>query len=196
MAYDRYVAICNPLLYPVIMSNKACIYFIAFIFSLAVINSIIQTTFTFMLPFCRSNRISHFFCDVPALLKLSCSDTTLNELVLVLVAGGLILVSVVIVFVSYTYIVLTVVKISSSAEKWKAFSTCSAHFVCVAMLYGTLTFMYAKFSSNHSPTKDKVVSAFNAVAIPMLNPFIYSLRNQEVKKAFVKAIARVGRVRN
>ncbi|XP_078502910.1 olfactory receptor 5AP2-like [Lissotriton helveticus] len=190
MAYDRYTAICNPLLYPVIMSNRACISLIGFIFLLAIINSLIQTTFTFMLPFCRSNRISHFFCDVPALLKLSCSDTTLNEVVLVLVAGGLIAASVVIVIISYTYIVLTILKITSSADQWKAISTCSAHFVCVALLYGTLAFIYAKFPSSYSLTRDKVVSVFNAVAIPMLNPFIYSLRNQEVKQALRKAIGR------
>ncbi|XP_078502920.1 olfactory receptor 5AP2-like [Lissotriton helveticus] len=183
MAYDRYLAICNPLLYPVIMNNKVCVLFIVFIYSLAILNALIQTTFTFMQPFCNSNKISHFFCDIPPILKLSCSSTIINEMVLVLVAGVLIILAFVMVLISYLHIVLTVLKIRSSEGRWKAFSTCSSHSVCVTLLYVTLIFMYAKPASQTSTTKDRVASVFYAVMIPMLNPLIYSLRNQEVKRA-------------
>ncbi|XP_069083527.1 olfactory receptor 5I1-like [Pleurodeles waltl] len=187
MAYDRYVAICNPLLYRVIMNNRVCVHFIGFIYSVAILNALIQTTLTFMQPFCESNKISHFFCDIPPMLKLSCSDTTINEAVLILVAGVLIILSFVIVLISYLYIVLTILKIRSSVGRTKAFSTCSSHFICVTLLYFTLIFMYAKPVSRTSTIKDRVVSVFYTLIIPMLNPLIYSLRNQEVKQAFRRA---------
>ncbi|XP_069483822.1 olfactory receptor 5AP2-like [Ambystoma mexicanum] len=188
MAYDRYTAICNPLLYSVIMNNRTCIYLIVFIYSIASLNALTHAIFTFSLPFCGSNKITHFFCDVPPILKISCSDTTLNEVVLVTVAGGLILISLIIILISYSFIVSAILKIRSSEGRWKAFSTCSSHFICVTLFFGTLVFMYVKPTSSHSMAQDRVASVFYAVIIPMLNPLIYSLRNQEVKGAVEKAL--------
>ncbi|XP_069083524.1 olfactory receptor 5AP2-like [Pleurodeles waltl] len=186
MAYDRYIAICNPLLYSSIINNRTCIYFMIFIYTIAVMNAMTNALFTFTLPFCNSNKITHFYCDVPPVMKLSCSDTTLNEKVLMGTAGGLILISLIIILISYAFIVSAILKIKSSEGRWRAFSTCSSHFVCVTLFFGTLVFMYVQPTSNHSMAKDRVASVFYAVIIPMLNPLIYSLRNKEVKGALTK----------
>ncbi|XP_069086108.1 olfactory receptor 8U9-like [Pleurodeles waltl] len=186
MAYDRYIAVCNPLLYSAIMSNNACIYFMIFIYAIAVINAMTNAIFTFTLPFCKSNQVTHFHCDVPPLLKISCSDTTLNEKVLLGTAGGLILISLLIILISYAFIVSAILKIKSSDGRWKAFSTCVSHFVCVTLYFGTLVFMYAQPTSNHTMTKDRVATVFYAVIMPVLNPLIYSLRNKDVKEALTK----------
>ncbi|XP_069083522.1 olfactory receptor 5AP2-like, partial [Pleurodeles waltl] len=191
MAYDRYTAICNPLLYSVIMSSRACIYLLIFIYSLAVLNALTHAALTFTLPFCDSNEITHFFCDVPPILMISCADTAINEIVLISLAGGLILLCLIIILISYAYIVVAILMISSSEGRWRTFSTCSAHFVCVIIFFGTLVFMYVKPSSSHSMAQDRVASVFYTVVIPMLNPIIYSLRNQEVKEAFKKSIGTI-----
>ncbi|XP_078502938.1 olfactory receptor 5AP2-like [Lissotriton helveticus] len=190
MAYDRYTAICNPLLYPVIMNNRTCLYLLVSIAVIAIINSLTHAVFTFTLPFCKDNKISHFFCDVPALLKLACSDTTINEVVLISMAGGLIVISLIIVLISYVYIVSAILRISSSEGRKKTFSTCSSHFVCVTLFFGTLIFMYAKPSASHSMAKDNVASVFYMIIIPMLNPLIYSFRNQEIKQALRKGLGK------
>ncbi|XP_078502966.1 olfactory receptor 5AP2-like [Lissotriton helveticus] len=190
LAYDRYTAICNPLLYPVIMSNKTCIYLLVIICAIAVINSLTHAVFTFTLPFCKNNKISHFFCDVPALLKLACSDTTINEVVLVSVAGGLIVISLIIILVSYVYIISAILKISSSEGRKKTFSTCFSHFVCVTLFFGTLVFIYAKPSASHSMAMDNVASVFHMIIIPTLNPLIYSFRNHEIKQALRKCLGK------
>ncbi|XP_069083529.1 olfactory receptor 5G3-like [Pleurodeles waltl] len=188
MAYDRYTAICNPLLYTVIMSNHACICFLFKIFVIAILNGMTQALFTFSLPFCKSNMIAHFCCDIPPIVKLACCDTTLNEVVLSLVAGGLIVASLSFTLVSYICIISSILKITSSKGRWRAFSTCSSHFVCVTMFFGTLVFMYGMPSTNHLLAKDRVVSVLYMVIIPMLNPLIYSLRNKEMKEALTKGI--------
>ncbi|XP_069486123.1 olfactory receptor 5T17-like [Ambystoma mexicanum] len=191
MAYDRYVAICNPLLYSVIMNNRTCIYIYICVYSVGILNALIQAIFTFTLPFCGSNKITHFCCDVPPILKISCTDTTLNEVVLISVAGGLILLCLIIILVSYSFIVSAILTINSVDGRWKAFSTCSSHFICITLFFGTLVFMYVKPTSTHSMAKDRVASVFYAVIIPMLNPLIYSLRNQEVKGALGKVMKRI-----
>ncbi|XP_078502923.1 olfactory receptor 5G9-like [Lissotriton helveticus] len=188
MAYDRYTAICNPLLYPAIMSNQTCIYLLVRIFVIAILNAVTQTICTFTLPFCNSNMIAHFCCDILPILKLACADTTLNEVLLFLVAGGLILVSVIFILISYACIISAILKITSSAGRWRAFSTCSSHFVCVIVFFGTLVFMYGMPNTKHSMAKDRVVSLFYMVIIPMLNPLIYSLRNHEIKGALITGI--------
>ncbi|XP_078508888.1 olfactory receptor 5AP2-like [Lissotriton helveticus] len=186
MAYDRYIAICNPLLYSIIMSKRVCIFLVVFAFSISLLNALIHATLTFTLPFCHSNKITHFYCDVPPILKISCSDTTLNEAVLVAVAGGVIVLCLTIIITSYAFIVSAILKIKSSEGRWRTFSTCSSHFVCVTLFFGTLVFMYAKPTSDHSMEEDRVASVFYAVIIPMLNPLIYSLRNKEVKGALMR----------
>ncbi|XP_069083528.1 olfactory receptor 5G9-like [Pleurodeles waltl] len=185
MAYDRYTAICNPLLYPVIMSNQACIYLLVRICIIAVVNAVTQTVCTFTLRFCKSNIITHFCCEIHPILKLACSDTTWNEVVLSLVAGGLIMVSVSCILVSYASIISAILKIHSTEGRWRAFSTCSSHLVCVTIFFGTLVFMYGMPNTKHSMAKDRAVSVLYMVIIPMLNPLIYSLRNQEIKGALV-----------
>ncbi|XP_078508927.1 olfactory receptor 5J3-like [Lissotriton helveticus] len=188
MAYDRYTAICNPLLYPVIMSNRVCICLIATVVGINLANALTHAILTFSLPFCRSNIITHYACDVPPVLKIACIDTSLNELLLVLLSGGIILTSLLVIIISYGFIIVAIIRINSSEGRWRAFSTCSSHFVCVIIFYGTLIFMYATPSSGLSMTRDRVVSVFYMVIIPMLNPLIYSLRNQEIKQALRKGI--------
>ncbi|XP_078508757.1 olfactory receptor 5J3-like [Lissotriton helveticus] len=186
MAYDRYVAICNPLLYAAIMTKATCVYLVVGVYLVASINSLIHTLCAASLSFCGSNKVTHFFCDVPPLLKLSCSDTSLNVIMLVITAGSLIVGSLVFVIISYLCIAYAILKISSSKGRWRAFSTCSSHFISVTLFFGTLVFMYVRPSSKYSMEKDRVASVFYTIIIPMLNPLIYSLRNKEVKEALTK----------
>ncbi|XP_069486133.1 olfactory receptor 5J3-like [Ambystoma mexicanum] len=183
MAYDRYNAICNPLHYTVIMTKKMCVSLVAAACTFGTVNSLINTGFIFRLKFCSDNLISHFYCDIPPLLKIACSDTTLNEVVLFTVAGCVEVGSLLTILISYTYIILAIIKIQSSAGKQKAFSTCASHIVCVTMLYVPVLFMYLRPSSVYGRHQDKVASLFYTVITPMLNPIIYSLRNKDVKRA-------------
>ncbi|XP_066476961.1 olfactory receptor 5AR1-like [Tiliqua scincoides] len=183
MAYDRYVAICNPLLYVVTMSPKMCSWMVAGSYLLGFVNALTQTISTFSLPFCDSNVINHFFCDVPPLLALSCTDTALNEMVLFAFATVLSIFTSTEILVSYTFILSAVLRIHSTEGKLKAFSTCASHLMAVTIFYGTTVFMYLRPSSSYSMDQDKWASLFYTVVIPMLNPLIYSLRNKEVKAA-------------
>ncbi|NXA17836.1 O1020 protein, partial [Ibidorhyncha struthersii] len=183
MAYDRYVAICNPLRYPVIMSQKVCVSLLAGSYVVGFCNSLVFTGFALRLSFCGPNVIDHFFCDGPPLSKLACSDTHLNQM-LVLVFGGFNEITTVsVILISYGRILFIVLRMGSALGKRKAFGTCASHLVAVTIFYGTLLFMYLRPSSSYSLGRDKIVSVFYAVVTPMLNPFIYSLRNQEVKRA-------------
>nr|XP_005309812.1 olfactory receptor 1044-like [Chrysemys picta bellii] len=188
MAYDRYVAICNPLLYTVTMSRQFCKQLVAGVYAVGVVDSMIYACFTFRLSFCSSNIINHFFCDIPPLLALSCSDTRINEIVMFILACCIIVSSLVTVLLSYVYITSTILKIRSSEGRRKAFSTCSFHLTAVVLLFGTLLFMYLRPTSSYSMDTDKVASVFYTLVIPMLNPLIYSLRNTEVKDALRKAM--------
>ncbi|XP_069083536.1 olfactory receptor 5AR1-like [Pleurodeles waltl] len=188
MAYDRYIAICRPLVYKVIMNHHVCVYFVVGAYVLALFHAVLQTTCTFRLTFCGSNEILHFYCELPPLLKLSCTDTSLSEALLVFVAGGFMVFCLVIIFTSYIFIVAAILRIHSSDGRSRAFSTCSSHFVCVTLFFGTLLFVYGRPSSNHSIEQDRVAAAIYSMLIPMTNPFIYSLRNQQVKQAMRKAI--------
>ncbi|XP_069083539.1 olfactory receptor 5T17-like [Pleurodeles waltl] len=190
MSYDRYTAICKPLLYPVIMNSRVCLSLVGAVVGINLVNALFHAFLTFTLPFCGSNVITHYACDVPPVLKIACTDTRLNELLLVVVVGGMIVASVSIILVSYGFIIAAIIKINSSDGRRRAISTCSSHFVSVSMFYGTLIFMYATPSSGLSMTRDRVVSVFYMVIIPMLNPLIWSLRNQEIKQALRKSIRR------
>ncbi|XP_074985071.1 olfactory receptor 5W2-like [Caretta caretta] len=188
MAYDHYVAICNPLLYTVTMSRQLCKQLVAGVYSVGVVDSMIFTCFTFRLSFCSSNIINHFFCDTPPLLVLSCSDTRINEImmfVFTLCITGSIFVT---FLLSYVYITSTILQIRSAEGRRKAFSTCSFHLTSVVLFYGTQLFMYLRPSSSYSMDTDKIVSVFYSLVIPMLNPLIYSLRNTEVKDALRRAM--------
>ncbi|XP_075131947.1 olfactory receptor 5AR1-like [Leptodactylus fuscus] len=182
MAYDRYVAICNPLHYETIMTVQTCSILIAASYSAAVVQAAIQTGFTFSLSFCGANTINHFICDALPLLRLSCSTTFLNELLIsicaTVIGGG----SLVLILMSYIYIVATVVRIPTSQGKKRTFSTCASHLVCVTLFYGTVLFNYLHPASGHFIGQEIVSSVFFTIVIPMLNPIIYSLRNKEVRR--------------
>ncbi|XP_044872159.1 olfactory receptor-like protein OLF1 [Mauremys mutica] len=188
MAYDRYVAICNPLLYTVTMSRQLCKQLMALLYAVGLVDSMINTFFIFRLSFCSSNIINHFFCDIPPLLVLSCSDTRIKEIVMFVFSCCVIVSSLVTVLLSYVYIISTILQIRSAKGRRKTFSTCSFHLTAVALYFGTLLFMYLHPTSTYSMDTGKVASVFYTVVIPMLNPLIYSLRNTEVKDALRKAM--------
>ncbi|XP_063105547.1 olfactory receptor 5AP2-like [Cavia porcellus] len=189
MAYDRYVAICNPLLYTITMSRRVCSQLVSCVYIVGLVDSAIHTSCTFRLVFCTSNVINHFFCDIPPLLALSCSDTYINEVVMFTFIGCVVGSSVGAVLLSYSSIIITIFRMNSAEGRRKAFSTCVAHLSAVAMFHGTLLFMYFRPSSIYSMDTDKMASLFYTVVIPMLNPLIYSLRNKDVKGAVRKAIS-------
>ncbi|XP_061465565.1 olfactory receptor 5J3-like isoform X2 [Rhineura floridana] len=187
MAYDRYVAICNPLLYTSVVTKNLCAGLIAGSYLWGIVNSLIQTSGLLRLSFCGSNIINHFFCDLTPLLKLACNDIYINEM-LVFVFGSLFEMStLLIIIISYVFIIIAVLRIRSAEGRQKAFSTCASHLTAVAIYHGTILFMYFRPSSSYSLDTDKMASVFYTVIIPMLNPLIYSLRNKDVKCAFRKA---------
>uniref|UniRef100_A0A8D1DWN5 Olfactory receptor n=1 Tax=Sus scrofa TaxID=9823 RepID=A0A8D1DWN5_PIG len=186
MAYDRYVAICKPLLYTVTMSPYLNVLLVLATYLAGFINAAIHTGLTFQLSFCHSNVIHHFFCDTPPLLQLSCSDTRVNEVVIFAFASFNELSCLLTVLMSYLYILTAILKISSAEGRRKAFSTCASHLVGVTIFFGTILFMYLRPSSSYAMDQDKVVSVFYTAVIPMLNPLIYSLRNKEVKTSLGK----------
>ncbi|XP_025033954.1 olfactory receptor 8A1-like [Pelodiscus sinensis] len=188
MAYDRYVAICNPLLYTVTMSRQRCNQLMAGVYGVALADSTIIICFLLQLSFCSSNVIKHFFCESPALLALSCSDTRINEIMMFASVCYTTVISVLTILLSYVCIISTILQIHSAEGRSKAFSTCACHFMAVAMFYGTQLFMYLRPTSSYSMDTDKIASVFYTVVIPLLNPLIYSLRNREVKGALWKTI--------
>ncbi|XP_036115642.1 olfactory receptor 9I1-like [Molossus molossus] len=189
MAYDRYVAVSNPLLYTVVMNPRICWRLVVGAYACAILGAILRTTCTFTLSFCDSNQINFFFCDLPPLLKLACDDTTNTEIVIV-VFGNVLLANAVVILISYLLIIKAILKVKSSGGRAKSFSTCASHLTSVALFFGTLVFMYLRSGSNKSLEEDKVVSVFYTVVIPMLNPLIYSLRNKDVKEAFKRVTGR------
>ncbi|XP_075782193.1 olfactory receptor 5AR1-like [Pelodiscus sinensis] len=188
MAYDRYVAICNPLLYMVTMSRGLCNHLVAGAFVVGLVDATTNTYYTFRLSFCHSNILNHFYCDIPPLLALSCSDTSINETVIFAFSCIVLVSSVVTIILSYVCIIPTILRIRSAEGRLKAFSTCTCHLTAVAMFHGTLLFMYFRPTSSYSLGTDKITSVFYTVVIPMLNPLIYSLRNREVKDALRKVM--------
>ncbi|XP_068946986.1 putative olfactory receptor 5AK3 [Petaurus breviceps papuanus] len=183
MATDRYVAICNPLHYPVVMSQRACIRLVAGSYVIGSLNASIHKGFTFSLFVCNSNIINHFFCDVPPLLALSCSRININVMLLIVCVGFHLISTVMVVFFSFVYILAAILKMRCAAGRHKAFSTCSSHLTAVTIFYGTLSYMYLHPSSSESEENDKIAPVFYGIVVPMLNPLIYSLRNKEVKEA-------------
>nr|XP_004650528.2 olfactory receptor 12-like [Jaculus jaculus] len=183
MAFDRFSAICSPLLYPVHMSQKVCVRLVTGSYICGCINSIVQTGLTFSLRFCGENRLDHFFCDVPALIKISCVDTSVNEAVLFILSALIIICTTTAILVSYAYILSTVLKIPTTHGRSKTFSTCGSHIAVVSLFYRSVFFMYAQPGAIYTPEKSKIVAVFYTLIIPMLNPLIYSLRNKDVKDA-------------
>ncbi|XP_072826932.1 putative olfactory receptor 5AK3 [Vicugna pacos] len=183
MAVDRYVAIGNPLRYPTVMSRRVCIQLVAGSYVMGTINASVHTGFTFSVFFCKGNTINHFFCDVPPILALSCSNIDINIMLLLVFVGFNLMFTVSVVIWSYTYILAAILKMSSTAGRKKAFSTCASHMTAVTIFYGTLSYMYLQPRTKNSQANMKVASVFYSIVIPMLNPLIYSLRNKEVKEA-------------
>ncbi|XP_036115077.1 olfactory receptor 5P3-like [Molossus molossus] len=190
MAYDRYVAICFPLLYSTHMSPRICILLVGMSYLGGCVNAWTFTGCLLSLSFCGPNKVNHFFCDYSPLLKLSCSHDFASELIPAFSSGSIIVATVFIIVLSYVYILFSILKMSSAEGRHKAFSTCSSHLTAVTLFYGTITFIYVLPKSSYSTDQNKVVSVFYAVVIPMLNPLIYSLRNKEVKEAMIKLMAR------
>lgn len=192
MAYDRFTAVCNPLLYKIIMNKRLCVFMVVGSYLSGCINCTIQTGFTFSLSFCGSKEINHFFCDVPAVMYTSCSDTLVNEIVMLALCGSIIVGTALVVFISYGYIIITIVRMPSAESRLKAFSTCSSHMLSVCLFFGTVFFMYAQPGATSSPNKSKAISILYTIVIPMLNPFIYTLRNKEVKESLKKKFKKKG----
>ncbi|XP_049746362.1 olfactory receptor 8J3-like isoform X1 [Elephas maximus indicus] len=189
MAYDRYVAICNPLLYMVVVSRQVCLLLVSIAYSYGFSTAIVIASSVFSMSYCSSNIINHFYCDTVPLLALSCSDTYFPDTVAFISAATNLIFSVTTVTVSYFNIILSILRIHSSEGRKKAFSTCASHVMAVTMFYGTLLFMYLQPKTHHSLDSDKMASLFYTLVIPMLNPMIYSLRNKDVIAAFKRFLS-------
>ncbi|XP_063804728.1 olfactory receptor 5V1-like [Pseudophryne corroboree] len=181
MAYDRFAAICKPLHYNNIMNTKMCVCLAAGSWSVGFINSIIHVALTFQLPFCRSHHVNHFFCEVPPFLRLSCRDTWLNEILMYISTGIITVFAFFLILVSYIHIISSIMKIRYTQGRYKAFSTCASHLNVVTLYYGAIMFMYLQPRSSYSYETDMIVSILYTAVTPMLNPFIYSVRNKDVK---------------
>ncbi|XP_075040309.1 olfactory receptor 5B12-like [Mixophyes fleayi] len=183
MSYDRYIAICQPLHYIQVMHWKMCIQLAAGVWTLGMLYSLIHTLFTLRLSFCESNVVQSFFCDLSKLLQISCTDTFINMLSIFLLGGLLGLCSLLMTFIPYITLFSTVLKIKVKDKRFKAFSTCTSHLTVVFIFYGTLIFNYFRPTTSYHHAADRLVSVFYTVITPLLNPLIYSLRNQELKAA-------------
>ncbi|XP_072473027.1 olfactory receptor 8G50-like [Notamacropus eugenii] len=190
MAYDRYVVICHPLHYSLIMSYQVCSWLVGGVYALGFIGTTAHTGCLFRVLFCKENAINHYFCDLLPLLKLACSSTYVNEVVILSFSAFNILFPTVIIICSYVFIIASILKIQSTGGRSKAFRTCSSHMVAVGVFFGSLSFMYLQPSSVSSMDQGKVSSVFYTIIVPMLNPLIYSLRNKDVKIALNKAVER------
>ncbi|KAL1763570.1 Olfactory receptor 484 [Sigmodon hispidus] len=190
MAYDRFVAICNPLLYSSKMSTQVCIQLLVGSYIGGLFNATFFIVSFFYFSFCGPNRVNHFFCDFVPLVELSCSDDSILILFGSFSSGSIILITVFVVAISYTYILITILKMRSSEGRHKAFSTCTSHLTAVILFYGTVTFIYVMPKSIYSTDQNKVVSLFYITVIPMLNPLIYSLRNNEIKGALKRHLGK------
>ncbi|KAM9768004.1 olfactory receptor 5AN1-like [Dama dama] len=183
MAYDRYAAICNPLLYSSIMSPALCGQMVLGSYMAGLSASISQLCFMLQFQFCGPNVINHFFCDMPQLLVLSCTNTFSVQLFTALLTMIFGIINVSVIMISYVYIVISILKITSVKGRSKAFNTCASHLTAVSLFYTSGMFVYLSSSSGGSSSFDRFASVFYTVMIPMLNPLIYSLRNKEIKDA-------------
>uniref|UniRef100_A0A8C5SWN3 Olfactory receptor n=1 Tax=Laticauda laticaudata TaxID=8630 RepID=A0A8C5SWN3_LATLA len=186
MAYDRFVAICYPLRYTLMMNQKVCIKLVLAAWLFGFLLAMVHVVNTLQMPYCGPNVINHFYCDILVLLKLVCADTHLNEMIVFVIAVLILLCPFSFILITYVHILITILKIHSTQGRRKAFSTCVSHITVVVLFYGSAMFMYMRPGSSHSPNQDKMVSLFYSIVTPMFNPMIYSLRNKEVKGALVK----------
>ncbi|XP_077614499.1 olfactory receptor 2V1 [Crocuta crocuta] len=188
MAYDRYVAISHPLHYPVLISQRVCLQIAGSSWAFGILDGIIQMVAAMSLPYCGSRNVDHFFCEVPALLKLACTDTTLFDTLLFACCVLMLLLPFSIIVASYAHILRAVLHMRSAQARKKALATCSSHLTAVSLFYGAAMFIYLRPRRYRAPSHDKVVSIFYTVLTPMLNPLIYSLRNRDVMEALGKGL--------
>ncbi|KAM9219865.1 olfactory receptor 10AG1-like [Dugong dugon] len=188
MAYDCYVAICNPLHYPLVMNRRVCIQLVTGSWITTIPVQIGQTYQIFSLPFCGSNQINHFFCDIPPLFKLACGDTFVNEMSVYIVVVLFLTVPFLLIIGSYGKIMSTILKLPSTTSRAKAFSTCSSHLTVVALFFGSGIITYFQPKSKHSSGRDRVLSLFYTIVTPMFNPIIYTLRNKDVMATLRKLL--------
>ncbi|XP_021010262.1 olfactory receptor 5AC1-like [Mus caroli] len=186
MAYDRYVAICNPLLYVVVMSNRLCIQFIGVSYLIGLLHGLLHVGLLFRLTFCSSNVIDHFYCEILPLYRISCTDPSINVLVAFIMAILIQVSTFMSIIVSYVRVLFAILRTKSESGRHKAFSTCSSHLSSVSLFYGTLFIIYVLSGSDTDNYQGKMYSLFYTIIIPLLNPFIYSLRNKEVIGALRK----------
>ncbi|XP_075135121.1 olfactory receptor 10AG1-like [Leptodactylus fuscus] len=191
MAYDRYNAICHPLQYNIIMNKTVCISLICVCWFIGITVGVLQTSLIFSLQFCGSNRINNFYCDIPPLLSLSCNNTQLVEMTMLILTFIVIIVPLLFTVISYTNIIWTILKHHPAGMRRKAFSTCTSHLIVVSMSSGTAIIMYLKPKSSQGMDEEKFLSLIYAIIVPSMNPFIYCLRNNEVKIAVIKLISQI-----
>ncbi|XP_072214369.1 olfactory receptor 14A16-like [Excalfactoria chinensis] len=188
MSYDRYVAICKPLHYGTLMDSRACATMAAAAWGAGLLNSLLHTASTFSLPLCQGNAVNQFFCEIPQILKLSCSESNLREVVFIIFSGILVFGCFVFILVSYVQIFKTVLRMPSDQGRHKAFSTCLPHLAVVSLFVSTVFYAYLKPPSLSSPLMDLTVALLYSVVPPTLNPIIYSMRNREIKHSLRKVL--------
>ncbi|XP_075696903.1 olfactory receptor 10AG1-like [Rhinoderma darwinii] len=180
MAYDRYIAICHPLLYNILMHKVICMQLICGSWIIGTMVAIIQTMLMFSLPFCGSHEINHFYCDIPPIMALACANTHIHEVITLIITLSVIVGSFILTVISYSIIIWTIVKKHSTSGRKKAFSTCTSHLIVVTIFYGSGSVMYLRPKSSYGTGEDKYISLMYTIIAPLLNPFIYSLRNNDV----------------
>ncbi|VFV29029.1 olfactory receptor 2b11-like [Lynx pardinus] len=183
MSLDRYIAICKPLRYPAIMHQRLCVSLVAMVWISGLANSLLQASLTVQLPLCGNNKVDDFLCEIPVMIKMSCVDTTFNVTMLSVVVTLFTLIPLSLILVSYGFIVATVLRIRSSTGKKKAFNTCGSHVIVVCLFYGPVMCIYVQPFGTNSQDKNKLMALFYSLLTPMLNPFIYTLRNKDMKGA-------------
>ncbi|KAM6115461.1 olfactory receptor 2D2-like [Pterocles gutturalis] len=190
MAYDRYMAICHPLRYTAVMNRKLCTQMVVASWASSLLSSMVINILTLRLPFCGPDTLNHYFCEVPAVLALACTDTALTGLVVFIFSILILFIPFLLIITSYAHILSTILKIQSARAQSKAFSTCGSHLMVVTVFYGTAICMYMNPKSRRPQDRDKVVAVFYTIVTPVLNPLIYSLRSKDMKRALRRAMSR------
>ncbi|XP_074140631.1 olfactory receptor 10T2-like [Sminthopsis crassicaudata] len=196
MGYDRYVAICHPLRYAVIMRPSVCLYLGSLVFCSGFLVAVTETCLIFSSSFCHSNRVEHFFCDIAPVLKLSCTQSAAKALIIFFFSVIMVLASFLLILLSYAFIVAAIVKIPSAARRRKAFSTCVSHLTVVIVHFGCASIIYLRPKSGNNPDQDRMVAVFYTVVTPLLNPVVYTLRNKEVRVVLKRTLGRKLRTHN